>query len=206
MGIPYVLGVQGAFVAEAIAMLRADGKDRQSASWSIGWRPDSNDVPLSESHEYVAERCHQSLPKDHLELFRLARRIRNRIVHYAGAAGPRLPGDYRALSREARERWEGIAKRPLNIDSSGYLKLSEGELIAVLATTRHLAVAINEMLAETISRQYWARLVVIDYRTLEPQRFAEKAQRMRRLMGHARIFYGGLNLSEEEIRASLTGV
>jgi hypothetical protein len=206
MGIPYVLGVQGAFVSETIAMLRADGKDDPFDSWSIPWRPDPNDVPLNDLHEYVAERCGQPLPSELLELFHLARRIRNRIVHYAGAAGSRLPGEYRSLSRDARVRWEGITGRPLTIDASGKVELSEGELIAVLATTRHLAADINETLTATISRGYWAQLVVDDYRTLEPQRFGEKSQRIRRLMGHARIFYGALGLSEDEIRACLDGV
>jgi hypothetical protein len=151
----------------------------------------------------VGERCGRSLPTDLLELFHLARRIRNRIIHFAGAAGARLPSGYRSLSRNATARWEAVTGRSLAVDSHGKLELSDGELIAVLATTRHLAAAINEMVAETISREYWARLVVSDYRALEPQRFGEKAQRLRRLMGHARLFYGPLKLTADELQASL---
>jgi len=56
----------------------------------------------------------------------------------------------------------------------------------VLATIRHLAAVVNEMLADTISREFWARLVVADYRSLEPQRYGERPQRLRRVSGHAR--------------------
>jgi hypothetical protein len=203
MGIPYVLGVQGAFLSEAIAMLREDGKDDEPASWSISWRQDPNDVPLNEIHEYVAERCGRSLPIELLELFHLARRIRNRIIHFAGDAGSRLPGEYRSLSREAKARWEEVTGRPLTIDADGRLELSEGELVAVLATTHRLAQAVNEMLVKTLSREYWARVIIIDYRTLEPQRFGEKAKRMRRLIGHARIYYGAIGVTSDELQASL---
>jgi hypothetical protein len=203
MGIPYVLGVQGAFLSDAIAMLRESGKDDESASWSIPWRPDPKDVPLNEIHEYVAERCGRDLPSELLELFRLSRRIRNRIVHFAGVAGSRLPGEYRSLSPEARARWEEVAGKPLTVDADGRLELSEGELIAVLATTYRLAQAVNAMLVETLSREYWARVVVADYRTLEPQRFGEKAKTVRRLMGHARIYYGAIGLTRDELQAAL---
>jgi hypothetical protein len=203
MGIPYVLGVQGAFLAQTVGMLRDDGKDDASMSWGVPWRPDPRDVHLRELHEYVAERCGRPLPGDLLDLFHLARRIRNRIVHFAGHAGSRLPGEYRLLSREARGRWERLAGRPLATDAGGRLQLGEGELVAVLATTRQLAAVVNESLAETISRESWARLVVSDYRSLEPQRFGERAKRLRRLRGHARILYGPLALTDDELERAL---
>jgi hypothetical protein len=205
MGIPYVLGVHGAYLSEAITMLREDGKDDESVAWSIPWQAEPRDVPLNTIHEYVAERCGRSLPTELLELFHLARRVRNRIIHFAGVAGSRIPGEYRSLTREAKVRWEAVTGRALAVDSRGKLELSDGELIAVLATTRHLAAAVNEMLTDTISREYWARLVVADYRALEPQRFGERAQRMRRLLGHARVFYGPLQLTSSEFEASLEG-
>ncbi|HUF02428.1 MAG TPA: hypothetical protein VMN35_08385 [Gaiellaceae bacterium] len=203
MGIPYVLGVQSAFLSRTIVMLRDDGWDDPSKGWTIPWRKDTNEVRLNEIHEYVAERCSRPLPGDLLELFHISRRIRNRITHYAGAAGSRLPGEYRSLPRGAKSRWEKITERPLTIDARGRLKLSEGELVAVLATTRHLAAAINEMLAATISRESWARVVVADYRSLEPQRFGERAQRLRRLRGHANRCYGPLALTDDELQAAL---
>jgi hypothetical protein len=204
MGIPYVLGVHAAFLAEAVSMLRSDGYDEESASWTIAWRADPNEVPLLELHEYVVERSHSALPLDLLDVFHLSRRIRNRIVHFAGTAGSRLPSEYRSLPRPSKERWERIAGRALSIDGRGRLLLGEGELIVVLATTRHLAACVNEILAATLSRDYWAALVVSDYAQLEPQRFGERSQRMRRLLGHSRIFYGGLQLTEDELQAALT--
>jgi hypothetical protein len=143
------------------------------------------------------------LPVELLELLHLARRIRNRIIHFGGVAGSRLPAEYRSLSDNAKSRWEEIAGRALSTDADGRLQLSEGELVAVLATTNRLAQAVNEMLVRTLSREYWARVVVTDYRSLEPQRFGEEAQRMRRLMGHARIYYLALGLTRDELQTSV---
>lgn len=203
MGIPYVLSVHASFLCDAIEMLRADAKDSSGTSWSVAWRPDAKAIPLHEIHEYVVERCGRSLPPELLDLFHLARRIRNRIVHFGGAAGSRLPQEYRALSSQARAGWETLAGRPLTIDSRGQIELSDRELIAVLAITRHLAQAVNEMLVATLSREFWARLVISDYQGIAPQRFGEEAQQLRRLMGHARTFYGPVQLKKDELEQAL---
>jgi hypothetical protein len=203
MGIPYILGVQAAFLSDAIEMLRNDGKDDPGDTWTIAWRPDPNDIHLSELHEYIGERCGQPLPAELLDPFHLIRRIRNRITHFAGEAGSRLPGEYKALRRDSKAKWETITGRPLSIGPTGRLELAEGELVATLAITRALARVVNESLAQTISRESWAKIVVADYRSLEPQRFGERPKQLRRVRGHARLFYGSLRLTEDELADAL---
>ena len=184
---------------QAIEMLRGDGKDYQSNAWAVRWRP----TPMtfrSARFTNTSPNVRTQLPPESLELFHLGRRIRNRIIHYAGEAGSGLPREYRAMSKTARAKWKKVTGRPLTTDARGRLDLSEGELLAVLSTTRHLAAEINMMMVPTISRQSWASLVVADYRALEPQRFGERSQRLRRLRGHARLFYGPLALTEKSLR------
>lgn len=109
MAIPYALAVHGAFVARAIEMLRGDGLDNQSAGWTNRWRADVNDIPLSIVHEYLEERAGDTLPRGLLDMFHLARRIRNRVIHHAARAGSRLPTDYRNLPAPVRSSWERLA-------------------------------------------------------------------------------------------------
>jgi hypothetical protein len=201
--LPYVLGVHAAFVSTAIEMLREDGRDDEFAPRTIAWRADVNDIPLNVVHEYFAERSGATLPADLLRLFHLARRIRNRIVHFAGDAGSRIEGEYRRLPLSTRETWERVAGRPLTVQPDGRLALSSKELVAVLAFTRGLGRSINDCLAATLGRAYWVRILIDDYRAVSPQRFGDKSQRVRRVMGHARTFYRPLGIQEAEIRHAL---
>ena len=84
--------------------------------------------------------------------------------------------------------------------------LTEGELIATLAVTHRLARAANLMLVQTLSREYWATLVARDYRDINPQRFGEVANRLRRLKSHALILYGPLGLTDAELQAGIAKV
>jgi hypothetical protein len=203
MGIPYVLGVHAAFVADATTLLREDGQDDAATPRSIAWRQDVSMIPLAELHDYFAERTGTPLPTNLLDLFSLARRIRNRIVHFAGNAGPRLQGEYRQLPRETRNSWERVAGRPLTVSPEGQLQLSAGELIAVLAFTRGLASSVNDALAESLSRPYWLGVIIDDYRTTSPQRFGEKSQRVRRISGFARTLYRPLGITSTEVERAL---
>jgi hypothetical protein len=203
MAIPYALAVHGAFVARSVSMLRDDGLDSQSPTWTNPWRADVNEIPLSVAHEYLEERLGRTLPADLLEMFHLARRLRNRVVHHGGRAGSRLPAEYRHLSAPVRASWERLAGRQITVDVDGQLDLLEGELIAVLATSRHLADEVNGVLAVTLSRTYWARTVVDDYATEEPQRFRARPQRLRRVRGYARTRYLPLGLTDAELSQAL---
>jgi hypothetical protein len=153
-------------------------------------------------HEYVEERTGRLLPRELLELFHLSRRIRNRVIHHGGRVGT-LQAHYRNRSAAVRGSWERLAGRPLTVDAFGRLELAEGELIAVLATSHRLADEINSLLIATLSRPYWARTVVEDYAGREPQRFAARSQRMRRVRGYARTFYKPLALTESELTQAL---
>jgi len=200
MAIPYALTVHSAFLVSAARMLRDDRRDEPSHDYSVPRQGDLTKLSLDIAHEYIAARGVVGLDDTLLALFHVARRIRNRIVHFNGSAGSRLAADYKTLPKAARASWEDLAGRPLPAAiSAGRLELAEGELVATLAISRHLAQETNSLLAHSLSRPYWARVVIDDYRSAYPQRFGERDRRVRRVLGHAERLYRPLKLSEAEL-------
>lgn len=205
MAIPYALSVHASFVVAAAEMVRDAGFDAVDSENRISRQQDLRKLSLDIAHEYIAERCGHALDGTLLELFHLARRIRNRIVHFGGVAGSRLPTEYRGLSPGARASWEELARRSLPAALvNGKLELQEGEIVAVLAISRYLAQGVNDLLARTLSREYWAAVAVADYREMHPQRFGERTRRLRRVQGHVERLYGPLRLTEAELRTAGT--
>jgi hypothetical protein len=203
MAIPYILSVHGAFLVDAAKMVRAAGRDEPDGEYAFQYEQHLSKLDLLVAHEYIAERCGMPFHTDLLSLFHLSRKLRNRIVHYGGASG-RLRSEYVALTPDARGSWQELASRPLPeaiVDNR--LSLGEGEIIAVLAVSHHLAHAVNDILAQTLSRTYWATVAVNDYRTQHPQRFGEQSRRLRRLRGHVDRLYGPLSLTDETLLTAI---
>jgi hypothetical protein len=204
MGIPYALSVHGAFMAGAIQILKDDGKDLSSKTWKYRWCPDPNKIALDEVNEYFEERTGIRLPEHLLEIFHLTRKIRNRILHYAGKGGSRLPRDFKQMSGSARKDWQRITERPLLFHPDGTLDLGDRELFATLAFTRGLGHEINDALKQVVSRKHWASVVVDDFQSTSPQKFSNPQQRLRGAFRHSQYYYAALNLSVEELEAVLS--
>lgn len=179
MAIPFVLSVHATLLVAAIRMIREDGKDQST--------DDPTKISLDELHERIEgamafepTRWRPStfpfLPvssEPHHPLWRCRRQ--NLRTEYAG------------LGTSLRKYWEGLAGRPLPLVSSKeHLDLESGELIAVLAITKHLADAVNSTVAQQLSRSYWALVVARDYKQVAPTKFGDRNRRIRRLAGHAR--------------------
>jgi hypothetical protein len=204
MAIPYALAVHGSFMVAAAQMVRDDGRDPVTNRYALPHHEDPTKLSLEIAHEYITERCGVKLDGTLLPLFHIARRIRNRIIHFAGVPGSRLATEYRSLSSEARDSWEHLAGRPL-LDALGSkrLTLCDGELIAVLGVSRNLVQEINDLLAQTLSRAYWASLAVGDYRENHPERFGERDRQLRRVRGYAQHFYKPLRLTDDELATAI---
>lgn len=195
MAIPFVLSVHATLLVAAIRMIREDGKDQST--------DDPTKISLDELHERIEGLWPSSLPAGDLRLFHFSRYLRNRIIHFGGAAGSNLRTEYAGLGTSLRKYWEGLAGRPLPLVSSKeHLDLESGELIAVLAITKHLADAVNSTVAQQLSRSYWALVVARDYKQVAPTKFGDRNRRIRRLAGHARQYYGPLELSAEELETA----
>lgn len=202
MAIPYVLSSYSSFLVDVAKMLHANG-----------YRPRTVDAPedlskmsLDIAHDYISECCDESFDPDHLAIFQLSRRIRNRLIHYGGWAGSNI--DYHNISPRAKKIWQNYARRPLSdaiVD--GQLLLRDSEVIAVLAICKRLAEDANMMVTKRIAdKGYWARIVINDYRETNPDAFKRNDILLSSLHGYASNMYKSLELSKEDIQKSLDDI
>lgn len=194
MAIPFVLSIHGAFVSAVIRMLQRHGVDASGQ--------DPSGIRLSELHEHLQTSTGQLSP-ELLALFHFARQIRNRIIHNGATCG-QLKSSWRRLPRRARESWTRLSDRepPLG-KSDDRMAIGAEELVAVLAITHNLAVDVNERLQSTMSKAAWADTVVSDYASVSPLRARDRNTRARRIKGHARQFYGPLNLVAADLAGAI---
>lgn len=190
MAIPYVLSIHGSYMVDAARMLDEDGhtpKNRMA-------RRDFSKMTIEQVHEYIEECSDRHLDATYLALFHIIRRMRNRIIHKAGTPGSHI--DYQNLSTQAKDEWTRIAKRPLSLAlEHDRINFKSNEIIAVLAVSQRLAQDVNDLLAQTISREYWASLLVRDYLENYPSRLHPLSH----LSGYARYFYRPLGLKNNEL-------
>lgn len=195
MAIPYALAVHEAFMKEVITILQANHK--------IPVDTEIEDS-LEKVHEFIAGYCMGDLDADKLSLFHITRRLRNRIVHGTGTAGTNLPRDYRKLGKSAKDRWLKLTGRDLDeIISSKKLDLSAGEVFAVFAVSYELVNNVMDLLAETLSREYWAAIAVKDYKDINPAQFNRKDIRFGSIRVYVNAHYSQLNLTDEELTEAI---
>src|SRR3546814_5910751 len=133
-------------------------------------------------HEQFALETGATLPEAELRLFHLARRLRNRCLHFGGVAGSRLPSEYRRLPPPARALWERLAGRGLgDLRPDQPIVLAAGELTAVLAVTTRLARDVNRQMQRCLGRDYWAHVVWQDFQQQSSGRVGQRATLLRRL-------------------------
>ena len=201
MAIPYGLAVYAGFLTDVAKMLQADGRNPRT----MERQEDLSKLSLDIAHEYISDCCQAGLDYEYVSLFQFSRRIRNRIIHFNGTAGSHI--DYANLSQEAKEIWLNLARRPFTeCVHDNRLLLGDSELLAVLGVCNELANKINALLSTAISRTYWARLAVTDFKACYPERFKETNNRLRHLEGYAYHLYRPIGLTSEEISDALDAV
>lgn len=204
MGIPFCLAVHDALTQRVIDLLRAGGRDAPAATWKHPYVKKPGEVGLARVHAYISERVGVPLDPTDAELFRLVNRLRNRIVHHAGVANQPLLDEYEAGWSNARPEWESLTGRALSIDADGVLQLGESEIVAAFALLDRLAHQINSALhPPVISREFWADVVVEDFRSRNRRSFGQPAIRMRKLAGQARTFYSSIGLTDADLEAAV---
>ena len=204
MAIPYLVSVHVAHVKDVLELLieRGVASLDQACTQRNGQLTDElATIDADAIHRELIESANfdLELSEDDLDLFSLARRMRNRILHANATAGSHLRNAYLGLSAEARKRWERPAGRELPISgSSESLDLKAGELIATLAVTHQIAKRINFSMQAGMPRPTWARLAVDDYRSMSRQRFGQPDV-LKRLRGFSQTHYGPLRLTDDEL-------
>lgn len=193
--IPYVLSVYGTYLADAVGLLQDAGLDKDSHE------PDGTFLRVL--HERYEVATGEALPARELAVFKLVSAVRNRLVHQAGTPGSRLSSGWKELGSEAQAEWQRVADRPLTAcfatGRQAPMNLGLGELNVVLAVTHRLSHRLNDGLARHVGRDTWARLAAADYDDHFPRRNRDKCEGLARLYGFARMNYGPLELTEEEL-------
>lgn len=193
MAIPFVLAVYSTFIVDVIQMLRIARVDEHTN--------DPNRLMLGEFHDYL-QQIGLSLPNREKELFDFIRRIRNRIIHYGGIEGSRLRSAFMGMSSDAQQLWRYLSGGDPPLGSpTEQLALEARHLTPALAVTNHLGEAVNVALADLIPSGLWADIVVQDFTAQSVP--AGPAQRLRKLLGYARFYYGGLGLGEGYLEDAL---
>ncbi len=197
----YIVSVYGAYLADAVAVLRDAGLDKDTHE------PD--DTHIGSLHERFSTSAGVRLPARELSLFELIRKVRNRLMHQAGTPGSGLRREWRQLSQDARDEWCRVAGRPFTetiLSRDVVLDLDLGELNAALAVTHRLAHRVNTALVEAVDADVWAAWIVADYRELWPRKFGDKPLRLRRVQGYAEHSYGALAMSQAALEGALERV
>jgi hypothetical protein len=200
MAIPFCLAVHDELTQSIVQMLREGGVDFDDPKWAHTYTRKPGSIGIANVHAYIAERTGVAFDPIDLEMFRLANRVRNRIIHYAGVANDALLDEYSEGWSGAAATWEHLTGRALAVDGNNLLDLGEPELVGALAVSKRLAEQANVMLRPPVlDKSYWAGVVVEDYRHTNRQRFGQKHNRGRRLKGFAQHAYRDLQLTEQEL-------
>jgi hypothetical protein len=196
MAIPFVLSVYQTFAADTVRLLRRDEIDASTRDPAL--------IPLEEIHDYLVAEASFSLPATEIALFDFIRQVRNRIVHYGGLPGSNLKAAYTSLPGSAKTLWADLTGAHFQIEGPRVpMSLRAQELIPALAVTKRLGKALNGELTRRISRGLWARLIAEDYEEMEPERYRDKAKRVRKVHGLASHYYTDLHLTKSEIEEAL---
>ena len=108
-----------------------------------------------------------------------------------GTASPSLTG---------RSGGGSHARDPPFGSGDDQMDLRSSELRVVLAITKHLGEAVNNILCNSVPRPYWASMVVRDYERVAHRR---SAGRLKAVTGFASMYYSALALTAEELGTAI---
>lgn len=191
VAIPYALAVYEAFVLDATDLLQDDGKkvDRSRGSMNA-----------SKMHDTFFAATSTAAPADTIALFHVLRCMRNAQIHRAGVVTPELLQAIQILDASQRNRWEKLVMAPVGSMHEGdRIAFTIGHLVASFAVTKEGARVINEALAASLSRPFWADLVATDFGEAAKQPRNSSGWR-RGLIGFAAHHYKPLALQELELQ------
>jgi hypothetical protein len=190
VAIPYALAVYEAFVIDAVALLEADGKSVDRSRGSMN---------ASRMHQTFFRAADAPAATDTIALFHVLRCMRNAQIHHAGVVTTELISVMNELTDEQKRRWEKLIMSPLGeIRVGDQIGFTLGHLVASFAVTKEAARVLNEVLAGSLSRDFWADLAVEDY--CENAKHPRNSSGWRRgLIGSAAFHYRPLELREEEL-------
>lgn len=193
VAVPYALAVHEDFVISVIAMLRSAGVQVITGRKAIR---------AHNMHEIFFNSAGVAPPTMELSQFHLLRLMRNSQIHAGGLAPPALTSAISNMQATGALAWESLTGRaPNDIIQQGKLTFASGDIFASFAVTKRLGRTINTALQSALPSDVWARIAVEDYASLSNM-FRNSDQWMRGLWGYARVNYGPLNLTDNDLEAA----
>lgn len=193
MAVPYVLGLQEDLFISMLNLL-----DTQSTITV----PDLAGTKTVNMHSRFEAAANIAFQPDDVELFNLVRVMRNTHIHNGGKANAWLEATTARLSSTAKGQWQDITGEPAPSYAEGdEVSLGLPELIVALAVSKRLADKANGGLQNALSRPTWLGILRSDWVASTPDSKGNPEQRLRKLKGYARVYYGPLKFSHDEIKS-----
>jgi hypothetical protein len=154
-------------------------------------------------HGKVATAAGTAFSHHSIVQFDTLREMRNCMIHAGGQADTRLVGHISQWTVEIAADWLAVAHNdPRLLRLGDKIRFSHGELIMGLAVTKRLARETNKLLQTTLSKAFWADLVVADLLAGDPAA-ARGSQALKKARGLARFSYRPLDLSDDELKHAI---
>jgi hypothetical protein len=165
-------------------------KDANAQAWAL--------------HGKVAAATGSPFSWESIVQFDTLREMRNCMIHAGGQADARLLGQIASWTSPIAADWLAIAHAdPRCLRLGDKISFSHGELIVSLAVTKRLAREANRLLQKTLSRSFWADLLVADLTASDPSA-VRGSQALKKARGLARFSYHPLSLTEQELRDAIS--
>ena len=172
--------------------------------WLDGREDDKDFDKLSEVHNNLRLLTGVELPPDLVNVFDLARRIRNRVVHFGGLPGSNLPSELRNIFSDAHAIWRDWSGASIALNKNPeQMDLTLGDVLAVLALTTKLSRLACAELGRRMSRERWIAIAIEDFDTQSPRALRDVHHRARSLRGFTKCYYHAINFSSAEINDGL---
>ncbi|MFL1903374.1 hypothetical protein ACJWDR_30355 [Streptomyces tauricus] len=190
MAVPYVLGTHEDYLKACLKLVeRYNGVNLGSAN-----------IKSAAQHEKLQDNSASNFDNVSLEQFHLVRKMRNCTIHAGGAVNKPLENHSSKMSPAARAGWKSLAGYdPSFTEGQGSVHFGYRETIATLAITKNLARQANLILQESISRESWGKILMLDLDESGPGIPKDPHMRIRKVRGYARHYYSALKLSSKEI-------
>jgi hypothetical protein len=194
MAVLYAFGLHEDLMRDMLSLL-ADDQHISPA--------DVKDIKSFEIHSKFSALTQTTFQSELLEIFHIVRQIRNARIHNGGKVKAHLVAEVSNLSLSARNLW----KATVGTDVPDYVEddiadVGLSELILILAVTKRLSEAANEGLQKSVSRSHWLKIFKADVMG-SGDLVGNGGQRLRKVKGFARQFYGPLSFTPEELQSIL---
>ncbi len=194
MAVPYVLALHEEYMRNCASLLFSHGLLSKSQLDALS---------AKNVHEKVASSTNGAFTVESLELFHLARTLRNSQIHEGGRVNDECSAVRAGLSRTAVSLWEYLTKEPAAAYAIGDpIDLRQPQLTAMLAITHKLMEEANVILQPAVPTATWASMAIADLLAEGMDLVGNPQQRFRKVVRFTRRYYSAVAIPDTELRTA----